>query len=221
MPRKRAPLTRRIPDEKGVLVTYLSGADLQALIGVSKSCLKRWRMVRIIRFTPLLKNEYHYSVLDAIQLRSMSRKEVLTSGIRRSPESHLRVQRVWYNREQYETKKRADHHGEIWDDYDIQYVIDSLHAGKSYEDMALVLGRSYSSVNNLIDRLKRAGELEYPEGGADWYEQAYALLTSEEREALSAIPAEAGMPLEAESTPDTGYARLVTVPPDKLEILWP
>lgn len=178
---------RRIPDDDGVLVTYLPASELHRLLGCSDSTISRWMRMGCIRTTNLLAGRRNASVADAARLQRMTPKESLALGIRRIPLSELEQQEGWTNKAQHETRKRATHHYEEWDDYDVQYLLTAVQEGVPFEKVAKTLGRTYQAVVGRVDVLKREGELERTrQRDESWWERTRAYLTPEEREAIEA-----------------------------------
>lgn len=181
----RSPLTRRIPDEDGKLVTYMTPGELMQTVQIASATLSRWCRTGAVRYTDRVAGCRNVSVADAARLKRMTLAESRAAGIRRVPDAELRGQRAWFSKEQYETLKKATHHRERWDDYDVQFVLTAFLDGKPLEEIALTLGRSYAGVCYVIDGLRESGDIpEMPDGGGDWWERTRLLLLPDELRAV-------------------------------------
>lgn len=182
MPRTaNSPLIRRMRDSEGNLVTYLCLHQACQVAGLSETTILRWTEQGLVRCTGRLQGGRNYAVVDIARLKLMSRNESLALGIRRTPERHIRQQHAWSDAAYQRTRPRAVYHGEEWDSYDMQFLIDSMAAGTKVTLIALALGRTYSAVENRITHLRSQGEIPAQrEEDPDWRQRTLSILTTDE-----------------------------------------
>lgn len=177
---KTTDMVIRIRDESGTEVTYEAGGPLGRMLGTKQ--LSNWANAGAVR-SMVRRGVYFYAVLDAAMLRAMSARESLALGLRRTPERYLRGQRVWDQETCRKTASTADHKHEEWDDYDLSFVIDAYNAGAKVSEVARALGRTYHGITNMIEKLRREGDLP-PTGRGEppgWQWSVLGMMTSDER----------------------------------------
>lgn len=184
----KAPVTRRLPDASGALVTYVTTHEAATLLGVHVHTIRKWADMGAIRMLPgLLQNQRHVSVLDATLLATLPPKATLALGIRRTPDDAYKRYRERFTDDQRETLSTARLHRVEWDDFDLGYV--SEHYGKvPVMEMAHELGRTFASVTAAIQKLRASGDIppmHEPRDGA--IEDATRLLTAQEVSMMRSI----------------------------------
>ena len=179
-----APLIRRFRDKDGTVTTYLPNGDLCALVGIGNSTLSNWAAQGLVRCTGKLNGSRNYAVVDAARLKLMSKVEAEALGVHKTPADKLAYQRAWYAVAQAETVKRAAFTGEVWDDYDIQFLVSGIEAGRSIEILAKALGRTYAATADRVFALRCAGDLPRDPKDEEWLRRTQLLLTAEEVESL-------------------------------------
>lgn len=175
-----APLVRRMLDADGNEVTYLSNGELCRVVGIASATLSNWARQGLVRFTDRLNGSRNYAVVDAARLKLLTADECAALGIQKTPADKLAMQRAWYHETQGDTARTADRRGEEWDDYDAELLVEWLRAGKSIEEIAVKLERTYAAVSDRIDYLRAEGELPRLDEDAAWRERTVALLTPNE-----------------------------------------
>lgn len=179
---RRNLLIRRLPDADGNLVTYLPGCEIERLVGVSSHTVSRWAKCGILRTTNAIQGARNYALVDAVKIRVTPVKESLALGIVRTPADELRATKEWFDNEQEVTTPKARNLRQPWDEYDIQLVASAFAADVPCETIALTLGRTYSAVLNMIDRIKTEGDLPRAQRlDAMWFDRSLLLLTPDER----------------------------------------
>ena len=176
-----ATLIRRLR-ENGTLVTYLPNAEVCRVVGISASALACWSKQGLVRMTDRLSGSRNYALLDVAHIKKLGPKGCKEAGIQLTPDAYLASQRRWYGEVQDGTRLRAEAHGEVWDDYDIKFLIENLEAGRKIEIIAKALGRTFTATADRIDHLRASGDLPAVlHGDVGWLNRVVPLLTREEK----------------------------------------
>ena len=181
--RRASPVIRLFPDsnDPGELLTFLTPSDICLTVGVTASTIMRWATSGHVRATyNKVGGSRHYSLLDAIRCRMMTKAERDEKGIILMPESHLAYNRGWHEQAQDRTVPNAEHAHEEWDDYDVEVVVEWTRSGKCIEDIADHLGRSYNAVSDRIEVLRESGDIPPARQDDGWLERSIPLLTPRE-----------------------------------------
>ena len=179
---ERRPLIRRFKGADGSLTTFLPTPELAELVGVAGSTVTRWAFAGCVR-SSLLRGKRYTAVVDAAKLRLTKPGEC---GEVRTPPSYLKASKDWFEQAQRSTIPTASKSGEEWDSYELCYIIDSVEDGATVEDIATKLNRTWSAVENIVQRLRQDGDLPARQKDDGWLDRTLLLLTAEEVAELSA-----------------------------------
>ena len=178
------PLIRRFRDKDGVVTTYLPNGELCSLVGIGSSTLACWTTQGLVRYTSRLNGSRNYAIVDAARLKLMTAEEASALGVYKTPANRLAAQALWYRQTQDDTIKRADYTGEVWDDYDLTFLIEEVEEGRPIEIIAKALGRTYAATSDRITHLRLTGDLPAIEHDEEWLARTRLLLTAEEAATL-------------------------------------
>ena len=137
-------------------VRYVCITEASGTVDRSVTTLWRWSeagAVRSVRRT-FGKKEYHLiSIEDAKMLASLTSEETLAQGIRRVP-AEVEAYLVAYRERMQDQTKPAENHRELYDDYDVQTILDTMDTLPVVEQ-ARLLGRTFQAMQSERTRVRK------------------------------------------------------------------